>query len=126
DCWVRTVDKRGEWHRSFVPSLSGEQRLVTHVLEILGSMPAGEEERTAVLLDIPRSENRRVQQWRKQMRDHNALAGRSSFGKVKSQEDTATGGEIIQLADMLAGAVNHQLQGDNATLGMLSGRIQLV
>lgn len=126
DAWGLTIDKANRWRETFRPSDFGEQRLIDSLIELLGFLPPARNNRTSLLLDIPKSENRRVQQWGQAVRQWHRSCGIETFVRVKSQTDTGRGGRIIQLADMLAGALNLEMRGELVLTERLRTRIHVI
>jgi hypothetical protein len=124
DGYAVQIEKRIVWNGMAHRGITGEQRLINCFLTLFTAIPLPE--RFTVLVDIPKSENRRVQHWRKHLSDYFRQQGTSPSVRIKAQIDTSPGGELIQLADMLAGAIRSRAEGNAQEIGANMAKIRLV
>lgn len=124
--WVHVVDKEKDWASSFPTRTVGDRRLLEMLLRMLPHFPHDRLHQTRLLLEFPRTENDRVARWRKEASDWCRQNNISPFRQVKSQTDSGTDGEIIQLADMVAGCINRQELRGASEVAAIANRIQIV
>ena len=104
---VRLIDKARDWPAEFWQIKRGDERLASSLAEATSLLPAALIEDQTLLLDLhKRKDGRLCTLITKAVHRSTRTEGRRGFSKIRPcPDDDDSFGEIIQVADMVAGAV---------------------
>lgn len=100
--------------------------MIDSIVELVSKCPDEFVAGQGLLVDVPAKETVVISAIRDSLRRALASSGRRSFGKVKPCPDHRADGIVVQVADMLAGALQDQAAMEGPYLTPLARRITLV
>jgi hypothetical protein len=115
DVTVLATDKTN-WDPSEYSSTTGRLRIARAVSSVLCIAPEHYISGQRVLIDLPASEGRFVQEVRQEIRAALRRHGRESIRALKPVPDHRSEGAIIQLADFAAGLILDEVTGRRVTV----------
>jgi hypothetical protein len=122
---VLLVDKE-LWTPDYISRSSGPDRISDGLIRLVLACPDDVIARQRLLIDLEPRDRRIVRELAAAVRRSLQGVGRESFARVQACPDTRGGyGELIQIADMIAGEVREQGGIGGRYLSTLGGRIQL-
>jgi hypothetical protein len=119
------IDKR-LWSRNHVSRTRGDDRLQTSIVELICRCPDDLVANQDLLIDYPKAENAKIIEIKRNLKRALAAHGRTSFRAVKPAPDTGATGALIQVADVIAGALQDAPNRGPPYLHRLRERITLV
>lgn len=116
------VIDRSRWDADWLER-SGTDRLADGIVKVVLGCPDTIVEGHVLYIDCPRSELKVVGEYRTSIRKALRSAGRGSFKNVQPRADHRGDGQVIQIADMLAGEAREQGGISGPYLSCLSSKI---
>jgi hypothetical protein len=121
---VLVVDKSA-WPENFRRTTRGPDRITKYIADLIRGCADGFVVGHTLLIDGEKDETPTLTAARNAVSRAMEATGRRSFRKVKMSTDDSAGGEIIQVADMIAGAIRRHGV-DAAELRSLRRRITII
>jgi hypothetical protein len=124
--WIHaTVIDKATWPDRYLRTTTGQDRTIEAIMAtVLGCRDEFISGQT-LLVDSSRDEQRSVNRIRDRLRRGLSDAGRGSFARVKAYPDHGNEGAIIQVADMVAGALQDAGEAKGPYLVRLRERLSL-
>jgi hypothetical protein len=122
---VHLLDKT-EWRLQHGPRANVADRVCDGIVHLTMSLPRDVVDDQILLIDVPRREGALWKSYRTAIRMAMRGARRPSFRDVRPRPDDRLGGEILQVADMIAGEVRQHEGIGGLYLPVLRSRIELV
>jgi len=124
NAFVSVVDK-SRWDASTIAHTSGWDRVSNAITDLVLRCPPELPPVGILLIDLPASEMRLVTDVRIRVRKALRAHDRRSFRKVKPCPDHRLEGVVVQFADMLAGAISDEPEGDGPYLAGIRRFVQI-
>ncbi len=123
---ARVIDKR-MWTPIYLRETTGDERIQSEIVALLFQCPDRVISDQTLLIDGAKNEARKVVRIKTELNRMLSHAGRSGMRKVKSCPDThQSQGAIVQVADMIAGALHDAGSVSGRYLSRFSSQLVLV
>ena len=118
-----TVVDKSTWSEDYLRTTTGQTRVIEAIVETIATCADTFVAGQTLLIDSDRDEQRAVNQIRGRLRRALADADRRSFARVKAYPDHGGEGAIIQIADMVAGALQDAGEIRGPYLSLIASRL---
>jgi len=119
------IDKRN-WNRDYMRRTTGDDRVLHGVVKVVLAMPARHVAGQRLLIDYPSRERRKVDAIARAIASACRAGGQQSFSAVRPCPDDRRDGDIVQVADMIAGALRDRDRSGTALLASFGNRVKVV
>jgi hypothetical protein len=117
---------RATWTPLHVQPRFGDPCICDGLITLTLGCPQGVVADQRLYIDYPRREKDIVDAFRTALRQSLRAAGRRSFGRIQPRPDQRLSGEIVQVADMIAGEAREQAGIGGVFLPQLGARVQII
>ncbi|GEM_PF-2263724 len=126
-CVTASLIDKHQWDRTYIRSTTGNDRVISEIVKHVCNLPATTVAGQQLIVDLESQDTKLLDALRKSIRHAMRLEGRRSFADIRACPDRRrTLGDVIQVADMIAGQLRKHRAIDGPHLPLIKDRIVIL